>query len=307
MACFLGKSILLILRPMKRMQHSFILLFVTIVGIAWLFPSCQSQEEASGESVKTIENNQVKIAYTDSEKGDTTLLFIHGSFMTKEYWQSQVDYFSPYFRVVTLDLAGHGQSGINRNEWTIQGFGEDVQAIIKGLGLKNVILVGHSLGADVMLEVATQHPAPIISLIAVDYFKQAGTELPQELRKQVVDNLKKDFPTTSENYARTGLLTSQTDSTLTKRIIKSYRIANPIMGTQSITALFDYPEREGELLGQLKWKLYLLNVAYTPTNKKLLQKFTGGGFELIQLKGTCHFPMLEHPQALNEALDGVIR
>ena len=307
MACFLGGLFFLLLLLMKRIQLSRTILFLMLGSITWLFPSCQSQEDASMESVKTIENNQVKIAYTDSERGDTTLLFVHGSFLTKECWQSQVDYFSPRYRVVTLDLAGHGQSGSNRNDWTIQGFAEDVQAVIKKLGLKNVVLIGHSLGADVMLEVATQHPVPIVGVVAVDYFKQAGTELPKELQKQVIDNLKKEFPSTSENYARTGLLTPQTDSVLTKKIVKAYRTANPIMGTQSIMALFGYPERERELLGQLKWKLYLLNVEYVPTNEELLQKYTRAGYEVVTLKGTCHFPMLEHPQELNEAFDEVIR
>ncbi len=87
-------------------------------------------------------------SYYDNGKGKITLVFIHGSFINKEYWDKQLPYFSSNYRVVAIDLAEHGNSTHNRNEWTIHKYGNDIRKLIKELSLKNVILIGHSVGGD---------------------------------------------------------------------------------------------------------------------------------------------------------------
>src|SRR5436190_14238710 len=91
------------------------------------------------------------INYQVSGKGDKTLLFVHGSYIDKTYWNEQVKYFSQGNRVVTLDLPGHGRSGRERKNWSIQSFAEDIVTLTKELNLENVILIGHSLAADINL------------------------------------------------------------------------------------------------------------------------------------------------------------
>jgi pimeloyl-ACP methyl ester carboxylesterase len=61
---------------------------------------------------------------------------------------------SSEYTVVALDLGGHGQSGHNRENWTIEDFAKDVRAVIDGLHLNNVILVGHSMGGEIILQTA---------------------------------------------------------------------------------------------------------------------------------------------------------
>lgn len=254
------------------------------------------------ETTQFVEHNGVRIAYKEVGKGDTTLVFIHGSFIDKTYWDEQIAHFSPSYRVIALDLASHGESGTNRNSWSIQDFGGDVAAVLQKLDLKKVVLIGHSLGADAMLEAAIAQPDRIAGLIGVDYFKNVGVALPAPMQQQIIANLQKDFPATSEAYARQSLLTSKTDSTITKRIINAYRNAPAEMGQQSIKSLFEYTQREKELLQQLKWKLHLVNVAYVPTKEAPLKRWAARGYQLITIKGSCHFPMLENDNALNDAL-----
>ncbi|MCW3117021.1 MAG: alpha/beta hydrolase fold protein, partial [Chitinophagaceae bacterium] len=107
--------------------------------------------------MKKVKSGSVPIHYTMTGNGDKTLLFVHGSFIDQSWWSEQVNYFKEHYTVVTMDLGGHGQSGVNRNIWTVQKFGQDVRAVIKQLELKNVILVGHSLGADAVLEAAVSY------------------------------------------------------------------------------------------------------------------------------------------------------
>src|SRR5882724_9642637 len=162
---------------------------------------------------KTILSDKVKINYRDTGKGDTTLVFVHGSYIDQSYWDQQMDFFKSTYRVISFDLPGHGKSERNREQWSIEGFGEDVINVIKELKLKKVILIGHSIGGDINLVAAVKEPAPIIGFIGVDNFKTAATPLPEEYQQQVEsikEKLKTDFENTNEQYAKMVLLTAQT-------------------------------------------------------------------------------------------------
>ena len=96
---------------MKRLLH------LLCVGIS-LSLSCNNTNPPSKQSSpekKDIANQGVKIAYTDTGNGDTTLVFVHGWGINKGYWSDQVSAFSNRYRVVPLDLPGFGQSGKNRD------------------------------------------------------------------------------------------------------------------------------------------------------------------------------------------------
>ncbi len=89
---------------------------------------------------------------------DTALIFLHGWCGDREYWKHQVEVFAADYRVVALDQAGHGESGKGRKAWTADGLAADVEAVVKALGLKRVILVGHSMGGSVALLAAKRMP-----------------------------------------------------------------------------------------------------------------------------------------------------
>lgn len=57
---------------------------------------------------------------------------------------------------------------------------------------------------------------------------------------------------------------------------------------------------------QLKLKLYLINVDYQPTNEEPLKQYAGSCYEVLQIKGTCHYPMLENPEELTNLLQQTI-
>jgi sigma-B regulation protein RsbQ len=241
-------------------------------------------------------------------KGDATLLFIHGSYINQSYWDEQVDYFSPHFTVATMDLPGHGLSGKERKNWSTEGFAEDVLAVIRQLNLKNVILVGHSWGADINLIAATKYPDSSIGFIAIDYYKNAATPAaPQEQVDKIKESLKKDFAAANENFARQVLFMPTTPKEIIDRVIKDYRNAYAPMGQMIMPEIFDLYKTEQELLPKLKHKLYLINVDYMPTNEKPLKQYCENGYELQSVSGTCHFPMLETPDELNKKLRHAIK
>ena len=272
------------------------------------FISCK-QDSKKMASVNEFKRDNAMINYNIYGDGGNTLLFVHGAYMDQTYWNEQVKFFSPDYKVVTMDLPGHGKSGKGRLEWSVEGFAYDVSAIIRKLELKNVILVGHSLAGDINLIAATSRPKNIIGFIAIDDFKDAATKPSKALKKQtdaILKKLKKDFPGTNEQYARKALLTEQTPPEITEKVVSAFRNAYQPMGEEIMPQVFQLYKTEQKLLPQLKLKLHLINVNYILTKEARLKEYAGKGYEIQHMQGTCHYPMLENPKELNRLLQNAI-
>jgi sigma-B regulation protein RsbQ len=286
-------------------------LILTVLFICSILQLNSCKQNNKPKEMKEIKRDNVIINYNITGNGDATLLFVHGSYIDQTYWEKQVKYFSSNYTVVTLDLPGHGKSGTKRTQWSTESFAEDVIAVIKELDLKNVILIGHSWAGDVNLIVATSYPKPIIGFIAIDFFKNAAIALSPEHQQQaasIEQKLKIDFANTNEQYARMSLLTKETPIEITNRVVKDYRNAYQPMGKEITSEIFNLLfKTEKQLLPQLKFKLFLINVDYQPTNEEPLKRYTRNGYEVLHLKGTCHYPMLENPEELNKLLQQTIQ
>jgi pimeloyl-ACP methyl ester carboxylesterase len=259
--------------------------------------------------LSSIIRDGADIDYQVRGQGEITLLFVHGSYLDQECWKSQVEHFGPDFRVATLDLPGHGRSGQGREHWSVAGFAEDVAAVIRESGSGPVILMGHSMGADINMMAAVAHPESVIGFIAIENFKNAATALPPEHQGQVkaiLDGLQSDFAGTNEAYARMVLLTPATPRPIADQVVNAYRSAYRPMGLAITPEIFAMYRTERECLPRLPLKLNLINVDYFPTQEEPLRRYLPKGYALTHMEGTCHFPMLENPQALNRALDEAI-
>ena len=134
------------------------------------------------ENGKAISKDGVEIAFTvdslNTSSDSPALVFIHGWSCDKTFWKNQILAFESKYRVVAIDLGGHGESGINRKNWTLDSFAEDVAAVVNKLGLKNIILIGHSMGGPVSIEAANKLKGKVIGLIGADTFQNLGKTIP---------------------------------------------------------------------------------------------------------------------------------
>ena len=135
----------------------------------------------------------VRIVYDVRGSGATTLLFVHCWSCDRSFWHNQVDVFADRYRVVTLDLGGHGESGKDRKTWTVLGLADDVRAVADALALNRIILVGHSMGGEVVLEAARLLHGRVIGVIAVDTLHNAEFQFTPQMMQPVADKLKADF------------------------------------------------------------------------------------------------------------------
>jgi len=96
------------------------------------------------------------------------LLFIHGLGSSLRDWEDQVPVFSKKFKVITLDLRGHGQTDKPKGPYSISMFAEDIAELIKSLKVDPVHIVGISLGGAIGFHLAIDHPDITKSLVVVN-------------------------------------------------------------------------------------------------------------------------------------------
>ena len=101
---------------------------VSLIGMASFMALPARAQPVVGRRASSA--NGVQIAYDILGTGEPALVLIHGWCCDRTYWSAQLPALSHRFRLVTLDLAGHGQSGAGRSAWTIDAFGEDVVAVV---------------------------------------------------------------------------------------------------------------------------------------------------------------------------------
>lgn len=255
----------------------------------------------------TITVDSAIVAYNVHGKGDTTLLFIHGWCIDQTYWSSQSEAFHRSYKVVTIDLPGFGQSESKRTNSTIEEYGEDVVAVINQLSLTNVVLIGHSMSGDVVLEAAQEHPA-VIAVVGVDNFKEVGLEYNDELRAQIdgfISSLKQNFSQLAPAFAERALFHPSTDSLAITRVTRDFSDCHPVIGPSSLANLFMYGEKEATQLSTLKQPLFLINSDVSPTSEDGLKQ-TGVTFEVLTIHATGHYPMIEKPEEFNRLLKAAL-
>jgi pimeloyl-ACP methyl ester carboxylesterase len=278
-----------------------------LLATTFLF-ACNSPEPAALPSTPQkmdVEDQGVRIAYTDSGKGDTTLLFVHGWCINKSYWTDQVASFSPRYRVVTVDLPGFGQSGKNRSIWTTEAFGKDLDSVMEQLDLHNVILIGHSMAGHIVLEAAIHAPARVIGLVGVDNFKNAGqTQTPQEKAQmvKVLDMMQHNFRQLTAQYMSQSLFYTTTVDSIRKRVL------NDVAGADSNIAVACLQPDDFSEVGELaraKMKLNIISSDVKPTDTIAFSAHHLP-FEVWYIHATGHYPMIEKPAAFDSLLQQAI-
>ncbi|WP_226481725.1 alpha/beta fold hydrolase [Natrinema amylolyticum] len=87
------------------------------------------------------------------------LVFVHGGWMNGQAWEPQVERFAEEYRVVTLDVRGHGKTGVtDPDEYSIGLFTDDLEALLSKLEIERPVLCGLSLGSMVVQEYIDRHP-----------------------------------------------------------------------------------------------------------------------------------------------------
>ena len=241
----------------------------------------------------------VQIHYESGGSGSPALVFIHGWNCDRSYWSAQLPFFAATHQVVAIDLAGHGDSGINREEWSMANFGDDVAAVADALQLEDIILVGHSMGGPVALEAARLLKGRVKMVIGADTLSDVSLRYADEQLAGMLAAMEADFPGTVEGLVRSSFFLPTSDPALIDQIARDMSAAPPTAGIGAFEGFARWFDEDVEkTLADIDVPIHLINSDYRPTNTSAGQALTAS-FEATLMSGVGHFVMQEDPVQFN--------
>ena len=267
--------------------------------IASLLMGVAAQADERLTSGVTTAKDGVQIHYESGGSGSPALVFIHGWNCDRSYWSAQLPVFASTHQVVAIDLAGHGDSGVNRVEWSMANFGADVAAVANRLQLEEIILVGHSMGGPVALEAARLLKGRVKMVIGADTLSDVSLRYPDEQLAGMLAAMDADFSGTVEGLVRGSFFLPTSDPALIDQIASDMSAAPAAAGIGAFGGFARWSNEEVEqTLADIDVPVRLINSDYRPTNVDAGQALTAS-FEAVLMSGVGHFVMQEDPAQFN--------
>ena len=245
----------------------------------------------------------VPIAYEVHGTASPALILVHCWSGDRSYWKEQIDELSPQFELVLIDLAGHGESGMGRKNYTMESFGDDVAAVVEKLDLKGVVLVGHSMGGNVVVAAAKRLRERVAGVVWVDTYKSLEPPASDAEAQAFIGKFRKDFRHATDSEVR-GMFGPNADPKLVDRIAKDLAAAPPAVGLSALENHFAYARQVPGILDDLKLPFAAINSDRAPTDYESLAKH---GVKARVLPDIGHFIPLEDPPRFNSTLSSVVR
>jgi len=248
---------------------------------------------------RSLSFDGVELAYDSRGSGETTLLFVHGWCCSREHWARPMASFADEYRVVAVDLAGHGDSGKGREVWNVASFGRDVVALIEALKLERVILVGHSMGGPVSLGAAAALPERIVGIIGVDTLHDAEMRLTAEMMEPFVKQFEEDFEGTAVSFV-SGMFPEGTDPRVIDGVLRDVQRAGPEVGIAIMRSYAGYVPAEA--FAACRVPLICINA--TQPNPTMVENNRAyiPDFEVVLVEDVGHFLVVEQPEVFEELL-----
>lgn len=250
-----------------------------------------------------LSNDQTQITYEVSGIGETALLFTHGWLGNKSWWNSQRDFFLDKYLIAQMDLAGHGDSGKFRKDWTSKNYAEDIIAVAEDLPAQNIILIGHSMSGAYATEAALKIPN-LKALILVDTLKDLDQMITLEQANPLFDLYLKDFKHTVYNVLPQYLFSTGTPPEVKAKLQDEFLSNSGEFAVKCLEALYKTDVRD--FAKKIKVPVRAINSDVGITNKETNCKyFSDYNFSIIE--GVGHYPMLEKPEVFNQALEKTLQ
>jgi len=249
----------------------------------------------------------VPIAFEVYGDGETTLLFVHCWSCDRDFWREQVNVFAEDYRVVTLDLPGHGDSGADRDEWTIAGLAADVEAVADKLGLERIVLVGHSMGGPVSLIAARRLSGRVIGVICADTLQNAEFRMPEQMTEMLAGRLEEN-PEAFMRQFIPAMFREDVDPELVEWVI-SRALATD--GKAAIALMRDFGNLDmPRAFSEAGVPIRCINAASQgdpnrATEIEINRKYAD--FDAVFIDDVGHYVQLERPEQFNEQMRAILQ
>lgn len=171
-----------------------------------------------------------KIAYSDSGKG-TAIVLLHGFLENRFMWNHFTTVLSNRYRVIAIDLLGHGESECLGYVHSMEDNADAVFAVLSALRIRKAVLVGHSMGGYVALAFAELYPEMIKAVALINSTSRADSDERKQNRDRAVKAVKKDH-TSFVRLSIANLFSPDNRELLASEIenVKSEALKTPLRG-----------------------------------------------------------------------------
>jgi len=192
----------------------------------------------STELPRSAKAGRAAIAYTVRGGGEPVALFLHGWGCRRDHWDAVIESLGSPGTFAAIDLAGHGTSTNGDGPWTVRRFADDVLAVIDKENWSDVVLVGHSMGAAVAVEVARRRPGVVRSVIGVDGLSHLATyrAAPEEAVEAMRAQLAADLPAAVRSMM-SNMFSANVDPLLKQQTIEGMASIDPQVGVDALASL----------------------------------------------------------------------
>jgi pimeloyl-ACP methyl ester carboxylesterase len=269
-------------------------------SVATAAPSATTAADPGEGPRITMSPDGVHIEYHVYGHGEPAVVLVHGWACDESYWSAQIEALKPHYTVVALNLAGHGASGRNRSDWSIANYAQDVAAVARQVPTAQLVLVGHSMGADVALAATPLIGSRVIGIVAVEALRSVGDPpLPARDIERRVAPFSSDFVGATRNLVSSSLFEKGADPALVQKVAYNMSLRPPAVAVPSMRSLLSM-DLAG-LLPSIHVPVYAINSDLTPTDAARIRKSLPD-FTLDVLDHSGHFLMLETPARFNPLL-----
>jgi len=260
----------------------------------------------------TQQINGISINYAFEGADEAPVItFAHALSLNARSFKPQVEAFREDYRVLRLDLRGHGKTDVNGGPFTMEDLADDVAALLDYLGVERTHFVGSSLGAMAGFAMALNHAKRLSSLTFMASQGALPPERIQTARANIGAMRASDATATTtladECEAMLDRLLgdiAEADHPETFALLREILSDTTLYGqARAYDAILDM-NYDGRLTEIGVPTLVLAGAQDTSTSPERMQMYKDGiaGARMVILEGAGHFPNVEQPAAFNAAL-----
>jgi pimeloyl-ACP methyl ester carboxylesterase len=217
----------------------------------------------------------------------------------RTFFKPQVDALSAHYRVISVDLRGHGMSDAPDQDYTMPVFADDIAWLCATLGVRKPMLIGHSMGGNVVLELAARHPDVASGIVLIDSLLFAPASLIQQLKGAVAGLQTTDFRMVVRQVAETLFIPS--DDRARKEWITDAMERTPQHVLASALARHSTEYDATDALERCSVPAAYIGAA-VPLGDVAQLKTRRPDFLISQTLGSGHYSQLEVPDQINAML-----
>jgi pimeloyl-ACP methyl ester carboxylesterase len=208
--------------------------------------------------LKTTQFKKGTVAFSDTGKGKVVVL-LHGFLGSHLIWKNTVDYLSASFRVIAIDLPGHGKTDSFGYVHTMDLMAKCVKSVMDSLGLKKYVIVGHSMGGYVALAFADLFPDNVRGLCLFHSTAYADSDQKKKDRTRSIKVVKGNHSVYTDEVIKNLFAPTHVDS-LKNEVDFAQRIASQTSQQSIIAALEGMKDRPNRdvILGMAPYHIMMI-------------------------------------------------